>query len=39
MKTKISKFIKGSLIIILGIGIPVFYHTNKKNIKYKIYNI
>lgn len=35
MKTKISKFIKGSLIIILGIGIPVFYHTNKENKKNK----
>jgi len=31
MKTKILNFIKGSTIIILGIGIPVIYHTNKEN--------
>lgn len=31
MKTKISNFIKGSIIIVLGMGIPVIYHTNKEN--------
>ena len=28
--TKISNFIKGSTIIVLGIGIPVIYHTHKE---------
>ena len=30
MKNKISNFIKGSIIIISGMSIPVIYHTEKE---------